>query len=91
MSCSQPGAGLGGLGDPDVRSDRGSAAVAHRGPGLLLQEDLGRTRGARGEEGSEGSGRVRLTTVHFGLVCCFSCFVDLFCFFRLLQMKDNTA
>lgn len=59
MSSSQPGAGLGGLRDPDVRSDRGSAAVAHHGPGLLLQEDLGRTRGARGEEGSEGSGSVR--------------------------------
>lgn len=36
------------LRDNDVRADRGSAAVAHRDSGVLLQEDF---RGARSSGG----------------------------------------
>lgn len=38
---SQSGADSSDLRDNDVRADRGSAAVAHCGSGLLLQEDFG--------------------------------------------------
>lgn len=37
---SQPGADSSDLRDSHVRADRGSAAVAHCGSGLLLQEDF---------------------------------------------------
>lgn len=58
LFSSQSGADSGDRGDHDVCADRGSAAVAHCGSGLLLQEDLRGARGSGGPQSSQGSGRV---------------------------------
>lgn len=86
VSCSQPGADGGDLWDRDVRPDRGSAAVAHPGHGLLLQEDLERTRSARGEE-SAGSGGI--VSLHFLFLCFLSADSHSSSVSRLLESKDH--
>lgn len=55
---SQSGADIGDRRDHDVRADRGSAAVAHWGSDLLLQEDFRRVRSSGDPQSSQSSGSV---------------------------------